>query len=406
MVLGLVPVALLLGSSHALQARAERRRNPVQEDAGDSDCVPKRRGRRDGVGGLSKAYGREAGVRALDDFTLEFPAGQCTVLLGPSGCGKTHRAALDRGPDHARRRPHRDRRRRRLRCRDAAPNVPPEKRRLGMVFQSYALWPHLTSRREHRLSRWPPAPCRRPRSAARPTRCSNGSAWAAWASRYVHELSGGQQQRVSLGRAMVGKPRAILFDEPLSNLDARLRERMRMELLALRQRAPFTSIYVTHDQLEAMTLGDRVVVMRAGKIEQVGSPEDVYRRPRTRFAADFVGIPNLLEGTVRAIDSTGIAVDTIIGTLHTRGWRSDWTVGARCTVAVRPDPHQLRARERTGAPAGRIVRSVFQGNSSIHIVNMEGVDMTVESFREERHAPGTNVRVTPATGAVFALLDD
>ena len=355
------------------------------------------------VSGLSKAYGRGA-LRALDDFTLDFPAGQCTVLLGPSGCGKTtvlrSIAGLIR-PDAGR--IFIDG----LLVFDAATGTeaPPEKRRLGMVFQSYALWPHLTVA-ENIAYPLASSGLSKPDIAAKAEAMLEWVGLGGMGGRYVHELSGGQQQRVSLGRAMVGKPRAILFDEPLSNFDARLRERMRMELLALRQEAPFTSIYVTHDQLEAMTLGDRVVVMRAGQIEQVGSPEDVYRRPSTRFAADFVGIPNLIEGTVRAVDASGIAVDTVIGTLQTGGWRRDWTAGARCTVAVRPTLIGLEAGERTGARSGRIIRSVFQGTSSIHIVDVEATQIAIESLKEERHAPGAVVAVAPVAGAVFALLDD
>ena len=350
---------------------------------------------------LSKAYGHEAGVRALDDFSLEFPAGQCTVLLGPSGCGKTTVLRSIAGliaPDAGR-----------IVIGDAVAfdaaartNVPPERRRLGMVFQSYALWPHLTIAGNIAYPLTGGA-LSKAEIAKKTEAMLEWVGLGGMGGRFVHELSGGQQQRVSLGRAMIGKPQAILFDEPLSNLDARLRERMRMELLALRQEAPFTSIYVTHDQLEAMTLGDRVVVMRAGRIEQVGSPEDVYRRPRTRFVADFVGIPNVLEGTVRSVSGAEVDVDTVIGTLKTRGWRGERAAWSRCTVAVRPTLIGLEADERAG---GRVIRSVFQGTSRLDLVDVQGTQIAIESFAEERQAPGTAVTVRPAPEAVFALLDD
>ncbi len=354
--------------------------------------------------GLGKSYGAAGTLRALDNFTLEFGAGQCTVLLGPSGCGKTTVLRSSAGlitPDTGR-----------ITIGEtsvfaAASGIcaPPEKRRLGMVFQSYALWPHLSVADN---VGYPLAASGIPKAEIR----SQVEAMLDWVSlggmggRYVHELSGGQQQRVSLARAVVGNPRAILFDEPLSNLDARLRERMRIELLGLRQRRPFTSIYVTHDQLEAMTLGDRVVVMRAGKIEQVGSPEDVYKRPRTRFAADFMGIPNLLEGSLRAIQPDGFVVDTALGPLRARAWRTDRSVGERCTVALRPTLLGCSPAPAPGSSVGRVIRSVFQGTSTIHMIDVAGTAVTLESFSEERHGDGTTVSVQPTEGAVFALLDD
>ncbi len=356
------------------------------------------------VAGLSKSYGPEGSLRALDDFTLEFPAGQCTVLLGPSGCGKTtvlrsiaglitpDQGRITIGPSTAF---------------DASAGIfaPPEKRRLGMVFQSYALWPHLSVAEN---IGYPLAASGLPKAEIR-GRTETMLEWvglSGMGGRYVHELSGGQQQRVSLARAIVGNPRAILFDEPLSNLDARLRERMRMELLALRQRTAFTSIYVTHDQLEAMTLGDRVVVMRSGRIEQVDTPQNVYKRPRTRFTADFMGIPNLIDGVVRTVAKDRIAVDTALGTLSVQSWRSDWKVGDHCTVAVRPTLITFASGEESEARTGRVVRSVFLGTSTVHEIDISGTAITLESFSEERHDDGATVAVKPAAGAIFALLDD
>ena len=356
------------------------------------------------VSGLGKSYGAAGGTRALDDFTLDFPAGRCTVLLGPSGCGKTTVLRSIAGlltPDSGR-----------IEIGgavafDAAAGIasPPEKRRLGMVFQSYALWPHLNVADNigYPLGA---AGTGKAEIRAKTEAMLDWVGLAGMGARYIHELSGGQQQRVSLARAMIGDPRAILFDEPLSNLDARLRERMRLELLALRRRAPFTSIYVTHDQLEAMTLGDQVVVMRAGRIEQVGTAEDVYKRPRTRFAADFMGIPNLVDGRVREAGADFIAVETVLGTLRTRSWRTDRRAGDRVTVAVRATLVAL-APGQAGVPGtGRVLRSVFQGASTTHVVDAGGTQITIESFAEDRHADGAAVTMKPLDGAVFALLDD
>ena len=355
------------------------------------------------VRGLGKSYGRDE-IMALDDFSLDFPAGECTVLLGPSGCGKTTVLRSIAGlitPDAG--------------CitiddqvvfdAAAGADVPPEKRRLGMVFQSYALWPHL-SVAENIGYPLISAGISRGEIARRTGAMLEWIGLAGMGGRFVHELSGGQQQRVSLGRAMVARPRAILFDEPLSNLDARLRERMRLELLALRQQAPFTSVYVTHDQLEAITLADRVVVMRAGRIEQVGSPEDVYRRPRTRFCADFVGIPNLLDGVVRSVSGPDIVVETLLGALAASSWRSDWKPGVKCSVAVRPSLLAMRASQTAGARPGRVIRSIYQGTSTIDLVEVDGLQIALESISDDRQAPGATVGVTSAPGAVFAVLDD
>jgi len=357
------------------------------------------------VKGLAKGYGPGGVIRALNDFTLDFPAGECTVLLGPSGCGKTtvlrsiagllppDAGRIDIGSDVVF---------------DAGRGIltPPEKRRLGMVFQSYALWPHLSivDNIGYPLAA---AGLAKKETTARAEAMLEWVGLGGMGSRFVHELSGGQQQRVSLARALVANPRAVLFDEPLSNLDARLRERMRLELLALRQRAPFTSIYVTHDQLEAMTLGDRVVVMRAGTIEQVGTAEDVYKRPRTRFTADFMGIPNLIRGSVRAaLPDNVMVVDTVLGPLSTRSWRGGWSTGDACTVAVRPTLLSITAKAGDAGKQGHVVRSVFQGTSTIHVVDVAGTEITLESFSDERHNDGQSIVVTPEAGAMFALLDD
>lgn len=352
------------------------------------------------VRNVTKTFGK---LRALDDFSLHFPAGQCTVLLGPSGCGKTTALRSIAGlmqPDtgtieidkHV--------------VFDASSGValPPEKRHLGMVFQSYALWPHLSVAENVAY----PLVSKKTPKAEITRRVDAILEWVSLAgmgTRYIHELSGGQQQRVSLARAMVGQPRAVLFDEPLSNLDARLREHMRVEISNLRQKSPFTAIYVTHDQLEAMTLGDRVVIMREGKIEQIGSPQEIYDTPRTRFAADFMGIPNLIDGVVRSVDEDGIVVDTLIGAVNARSARSDWTQGQKATVAMRSTSLALEPGTEASA-TGYVRQSIFQGMSTLYMVEAGDVQLAVETFTGSRLADGSQVSVRQVPGATFALLDD
>jgi iron(III) transport system ATP-binding protein len=244
------------------------------------------------IKGLSKRFGGKIPTTAVDSLDIEIEPGEFLVLLGPSGCGKTTTLRCIAGLESA------DEGNIAFGDRtvfDAArgTNVPPNKRNIGMVFQSYALWPHMTVRQNIGY----PLKARRIKKAT-------ATEWIEEAAelvdcsplldRYPGQLSGGQQQRVALSRGLVARPDLVLFDEPLSNLDARLRDQVRSEIHELHQRLHFTAVYVTHDQSEALALGDRLAIMRAGKIEQLGRPEEIFEEPATEYVAGFIGMENRL----------------------------------------------------------------------------------------------------------------
>ena len=244
--------------------------------------------------GLVKLF--EGGVRAVDDVSLTIPQGEFVTLLGPSGCGKTTTlncvAGLER-PDAGRIAVGGSV----LTDIDRGVVLPPERRDLGMVFQSYALWPHMTVFDNLafglRLRRVP-----RAEVASRIRETLELVELAGLEKRYPYQLSGGQQQRVALARAVVAQPRVLLLDEPLSNLDAKVRERARFWLRDLQRRLGITAVYVTHDQAEALAISDRIAVMSAGRVLQYAPPNDVYERPESRFVAEFIGRSSFLRGQV------------------------------------------------------------------------------------------------------------
>src|SRR5262245_49552347 len=237
--------------------------------------------------GLVKAFGP---LIAVNTLSLEAKAGEFLTLLGPSGCGKTTTLRLVAGLE----RPDQGEIELGGRALSSASDglfVAPERRGMGMVFQSYAIWPHMTV---FENVAFPLQELRRPRAEIRERVMAilTTVGLGRLHDRPAPMLSGGQQQRVALARALVSNPQVLLLDEPLSNLDARLREEMRFELRDMQARLGITSIFVTHDQAEAMTLSDRIIVMNAGRIEQEGRPEEVYQRPTTRFVMDFLGRAN------------------------------------------------------------------------------------------------------------------
>ena len=242
---------------------------------------------------LAKRYGAAAALRGI---TLTVPYGQLLALLGPSGCGKTTTLQIiagfltpDAGEVWAGDR--------KLSSPDGV--VPPERRRMSLVFQSYALWPHMTVGQNVAFG-LEMARAGRAEVTRRVGRILEVVNLAGYEARYPHELSGGQQQRVALARALVVQPDMLLLDEPLSNLDANLREQMRFEIRRIHQETGITMVYVTHDQAEAMVIADRIAVMNQGRIEQVGTPTEIYSRPRSRFVAAFLGQTNCLRGRLIA----------------------------------------------------------------------------------------------------------
>jgi putative spermidine/putrescine transport system ATP-binding protein len=279
---------------------------------------------------VCKSYGA---VRALDRLSLGLAEGECIALLGPSGCGKTTALNIIAGfliPDSGEVR---------IGGHDMA-TVPTHKRNAGMVFQSYALFAHLTvfdnvafGLKMRKVEKVEIAG--RVREALALVRLDG------MASRFPRQLSGGQQQRVALARALVIRPELLLLDEPLSNLDAKLRQEMRTELMEILRRVRITTIFVTHDQEEALALADRVVIMNHGRIEQIGTPSEVYEEPATSFVATFLGEANILRGTVAATDAEGLACDVGGGVLVRSARTTTTPPGGPIEVVVRSERLRL-----------------------------------------------------------------
>jgi ABC-type Fe3+/spermidine/putrescine transport system ATPase subunit len=352
---------------------------------------------------LSKRFGA---VLAVDAVTLEIADGELFTLLGPSGCGKTTLLRLIAGFHHP------DVGRVRFGERDVT-DLPPYARNIGMVFQNYALWPHMTVFQNVAYG----LRLRRVRGPALAGAVEEGLRkvnLSGLGARYPGQLSGGQQQRVALARALVLSPDILLLDEPLSNLDAKIRVQVRAEIRTLQQELGITTVYVTHDQEEALSLSDRVAVMRDGRVLQLGPPRELYERPRTRFVADFVGTNNLVPGTVVEAAGPAVVADTALGQLHGRVPRAAASLapGRSCVLAVRPEHVTLVSR---AAPApsdgnrstGRIVLAAYLGTTLRYDVETAGGLILKADIRDAWHhetlAPGTAVTLDFPASVTLAL---
>jgi len=355
------------------------------------------------VKGLVKRFvTRRGAVTALGGVSLDVAPGERLVLLGPSGCGKTTLLRCIAGlelPDEGEIEidgvP--------VFCSGRRLIVPPERRGISMVFQSYALWPHMTVFENVAYPL---------RNRGAPGREIEGRVQAALDTvgcgtlthRHPGQLSGGQQQRVALARAIVGRDAMVLFDEPLSNVDAKVREQLRIELVAMQKKLGFAAIYVTHDQLEATAIATRMVVMSTGSIAQVGTPREIYEGPVSRYVAEFTGTANELPGTVVDRGAEGRAVDSPFGVL-----RSDMAQAHRTADAVqilfRPEHVQLSATRESEANSweATVEDRIFLGANIEHVLKAGDRLFIARGTPRESFADGTVVwaHVPPGQLRVF-----
>jgi len=332
--------------------------------------------------GVGKRFGPHA---VLDGIDLEVEPGECLVLLGPSGCGKTTLLRLLAGLETA------DTGRLFIGEREVT-HLPPAERDVAMVFQNYALYPHLTVSENVafplRARHLPPAEIA-PRVRAAAARLE----LEGLLERRPAQLSGGQQQRVALARAIVRAPAVCLMDEPLSNLDAQLRVQTRGELKRLQQELGTTTLYVTHDQGEAMTLGRRVALLRAGRIEQVAPPLELYRRPRTRFAATFVGSPTINLWPVGMVDGRleVLGVEVAVGPEVAGALRR----AARVEVGVRPEDVTTADVPGPGRVEGRVQVVEPMGSETLLILEAAGQRVRVRTAGDCAAQPGATLWLSP-----------
>jgi len=336
---------------------------------------------------LHRSYGP---IRALDGLTLDIAPGEFVALLGPSGCGKTTALRVLAGLEDA------DSGRVEVGGKDIT-GVPTSARDMGMVFQAYSLFPHMTARQNVefglQLRRIPSA-----RRRARASEMLDLVELSGHADRYAHQLSGGQQQRVALARALAIEPQVLLLDEPLSALDAKVRVQLRDEIRRIQLEVGTTTLFVTHDQEEALAVADRVGVMQAGNLEQLASPHDLYARPATPFVADFVGLTNRLRATVegeRAI-LLGTSVPLLPGSVQ----------HGAALVLIRPESIAV-----TADPAGRatVVTASFLGSTgSLHAVTESGetVLAQIDNDAVATFNPGDMVTLVPRPNPALAVAAD
>jgi iron(III) transport system ATP-binding protein len=339
-------------------------------------------------------------VFAVGGASFEVRDGELFTLLGPSGCGKTTTlrsiAGLER-PDGGRI----VLGDRVLFDADTGVHVPASRRDLGMVFQSYAIWPHMTVFKNVSFPLDVMPRGRRPARrdiAERVERVLEVTELSAYAQRSATKLSGGQQQRLALARALVTQPELVLLDEPLSNLDAKLRESMRFELKRLQRELGLTAIYVTHDQSEALVMSSRVAVMNLGRIEQIGKPREVYTSPATRFVAEFIGTSNFVNGTVLSATDAEVVVDTDEGRVVSRGAAVRPAVGADVLLSIRPECVALATSPREGTAvnewAGQVLTRAFMGDAVDHVVGVGKLEIRNRSNPTQSIRPGTRVFLT------------
>jgi iron(III) transport system ATP-binding protein len=338
---------------------------------------------------VSRLYGTKP---AVDQLMLHVRDGEFISLLGPSGCGKTTTLRCIAGFEH----PQQGRiTLGSVPLTDAAAGIftPPHQRRFGMVFQSYAVWPHMTVFDNVAYPLKVQGGIARRDIAERVHAKLDMVGLSGLERRYPSHLSGGQQQRVALARAIVMEPHALLFDEPLSNLDAKLRERMRFELIELQRQLGIPAVYVTHDQTEAMVMSDRILVMEKGTIAQEGGPEDIYARPANAFVADFIGLCNFIEADVLAAAGGGRwQVQSALGR-HDCVSETPLAAGDRVTLMIRPERIALAAAASADGIAAEVRRRYFLGAQTEYQLAIADTLLRAQISMPSTHVIGSRVKL-------------